>query len=135
MKQVRFSRNRQAILNCLRATDTHPTAEWVFARLRPTHPSLSLATVYRNLAQLKEAGLVNSMGIVQGKEHFDADVSPHTHVLCVRCERLTDVPDVSVPPDLLASVAGATGFDLSAHGVQFSGLCPDCQSKQKEEQT
>lgn len=135
MKQVRFSRNRQAILDCLRATDTHPTAEWVYAQLRPTHPSLSLATVYRNLAQLKEAGLVNSMGIVQGKEHFDADVSPHTHVLCVRCGKLIDVPDVPVPSDVLASVMGATGFSLSANGVQFSGLCPDCQSKQKEKQT
>ena len=135
MKQVRFSRNRQDILDCLRATDTHPTAEWIFVRLKPTHPSLSLATVYRNLAQLKEEGLVLSMGVVQGKERFDAAVRPHTHVLCVRCGRLIDVSDVSVPPDVLASVTGATGFDLSAHGVQFSGLCPDCQSKPKEEQT
>lgn len=127
----RFSQNRQDILDCLRSATTHPTAEWIYTRLKPTHPSLSLATVYRNLTQLKKEGLIMSMGSVQGEERFDGATAPHTHILCARCGKLADVPGVSVPAPVLESVRLATGFDVSDGGVQFSGLCADCQ-KRKE---
>ena len=52
MSTVRkHSHKRDAILECLRCTTSHPTAEWVYTQLKPTIPDLSLATVYRNLAR------------------------------------------------------------------------------------
>ncbi len=126
----RFSQNRQDILDCLAGTDTHPTAEWVYARLKPTHPSLSLATVYRNLTQLKNDGLISSMGVVQGQERFDGNCTSHAHAVCVQCGRMVDVLGFIIPPDMLDSVREATGYKLSGAGLQFTGLCEECQKKE-----
>ena len=78
----RFSKKRQAIYDCLRSTTSHPTADWIYHQLHPDFPDLSLGTVYRNLSQLKNAGLIQSVGVVAGQERFDANISPHTHLIC-----------------------------------------------------
>ena len=57
----KHSRKRDAILECLRCTTSHPTAEWVYTQLKPTIPDLSLATVYRNLAMFKDEGTIDSV--------------------------------------------------------------------------
>ena len=49
-KKQNFSKKRQAILEVIRGTDIHPTAEWVYQTLKSEYPDLSLGTVYRNIA-------------------------------------------------------------------------------------
>ena len=44
-RATRYSRKREAILNAIQSTDCHPSAEWVYQTLKPTHPDLSLGTV------------------------------------------------------------------------------------------
>ena len=66
----KHSRKRDAILECLRCTTSHPTAEWVYTQLKPTIPDLSLATVYRNLAMFKDEGTIDSVGVYNGLEPF-----------------------------------------------------------------
>ena len=75
-------RKRNAILECLRSTDTHPSADMVHDMLRPDHPDISLATVYRNLALFKKQGLIQSVATVSGIERFDANTNPHVHFIC-----------------------------------------------------
>ena len=55
---TRYSPKREAILQCLRSTTCHPSAEWVYSQLKPQIPDLSLATVYRNLARFRSEGAV-----------------------------------------------------------------------------
>lgn len=81
------SRKRDAILACVRATTCHPSAEWVYQRLKPTIPDLSLGTVYRNLSMFKDEGLVISVGTVGGLERFDGNTKPHTHFVCTAVQR------------------------------------------------
>ena len=126
---MRSSQKRQCILDCLKSTDTHPTAEWVWERVRTTFPHLSLATVYRNLKQLQAEGLIRSVGTVQGQERFDAALLPHSHIVCRRCGCVVDVG--IVPPAALAEQAGAaTGFSVSMTDLRFEGLCPACRKKE-----
>lgn len=120
----RFSKKREAILSCLRGTDSHPTAEWVFQRLKLEYPDLSLGTVYRNLCQLKEAGLVCSVGVHAGEEHFDGNVVPHSHVICDSCGKVVDLSDPVMLRELLNDAEKATGFSLTA--MRLTGLCPEC---------
>ena len=56
MEQTKHFKKRDAILTCLRGTTTHPSAEWIYMQLKDEIPKLSLGTVYRNLAYIKEAG-------------------------------------------------------------------------------
>lgn len=120
----RFSKNREAILDCLRGTTMHPSAEWVYAQLKPANPSLSLGTVYRNLCQLKDARVIRSIGIVAGQERFDGDVSAHAHVICTHCGRIVDLPINNSISGIVQYASDATGFQVTA--PSFMGTCPDC---------
>lgn len=126
----RFSKKRQAILECLCGTTSHPTADWIYSQLKPLYHDLSLATVYRNLSQLKEAGLVRSVGIIDGQEHYDANVSSHPHAVCRCCGAVVDIDGLCIPPELTAAAQAATGFAISEAALLFSGTCEKCGNKQ-----
>ena len=103
-------RKRDAILNCVRCTTTHPSAEWVFEHVRQEVPDISLATVYRNLSLFKDQGLITSLGTVKGVERFDGNTDPHVHFICTGCGCIVDLPQISVPEELNAAVHPATGI-------------------------
>lgn len=125
----RYSEKREAILRCLQGMKEHPSAEWVYQRLKPLYPRLSLATVYRNLNQLQQEGRIVSVGKVLGQERFDACISPHAHAVCVCCGRVADADGVDVPEGLCAQIAAATGFDTGSASLHVYGLCPACRKK------
>lgn len=120
----RFSKNREAILRCLRSTTCHPTADWICEELRKENPAMSVATVYRNLAQLKEAGVIRSMGIVSGYEHFDGNIEPHSHVICKNCGKIVDLMDDELMSEMVRKVSDKTGFALQ--DMSFVGVCAGC---------
>lgn len=127
----RYSKKRQAILDCLRSTDNHPTAEWIYEHLQIQYPGLSLATVYRNLSQLKTAGMISSRGIIGGHEHFDAKTEPHSHAICSQCGAIIDVEDMQVSQELICAVESVTGYRISEASLQFTGVCKNCMLKQQ----
>ena len=93
----KHSRKRDAILECLRCTTSHPTAEWVYNQLKPTIPDLSLATVYRNLAMFKAEGTIDSVGVYNGLERFDFRTDPHAHFICRVCGAVSDINWLELP--------------------------------------
>ena len=122
----RYSKKREAIYACLRGTALHPSADWIYHRLLPEFPDLSLATVYRNLKELKEAGKITSVGVVEGQERFDWDLRPHCHGICVRCGAVQDLSQVPLPGDLLYEAGARSGWSFSGAELRLGGLCPDC---------
>ncbi len=128
----RYSKKREAILDCLRSTDSHPTADWIYASLKPVYHDLSLSTVYRNLLHLAEAGLVKSVGSVNGQEHYDAVVAPHPHAVCCRCGAIVDIDGMAVPSELINKVQHTTGYRITEAALQFSGLCSECIKSQEQ---
>ncbi len=125
----KFSRKREAILNCMRGTTCHPTAEWVYQQLKPQFPDLSLGTVYRNIAAFKAEGVIDSVGVVNGLERYDANTQPHSHVVCRRCGAVIDAETVELPQDLLDRVQADTGCEIDGYQISFSGTCQNCVQK------
>lgn len=125
-RAIRYSKKREAILAAIRGTSCHPSAEWVYQRLRPLHPDLSLGTVYRNLAFFREHGLVQSVGVVQGQERFDGIVTPHSHFICNCCGSVLDLPDIRPESGLDRAVSRQYGFAVERHELTFYGLCANC---------
>lgn len=125
----RRSEKRQSILDFLRSTKEHPSAETVYTYLKPRYPDLSLGTVYRNLRQLVAEGIVRSVGVVDGEERFDATLSDHPHAVCRLCGRVTDLPKTLLPEGLAARAEEETGFALQTITLQFEGICPICREK------
>ncbi len=118
--QKRF-RKRDAILRCLRQTDTHPSADWVYAQLKPQIPDLSIGTVYRNLALFKQQGLATSVATVNGVERFDGNTEPHVHFICTGCDAVIDLHSVPLPGNPTPDGCRIDGCQLS-----YTGLCQNC---------
>ena len=127
-QRTKHFKKREAILNCLRSTTTHPTAEWVHAQLKAEYPDISLGTVYRNLALFKEQGLIISVGTVNGVERFDADTEPHVHFICRSCHKVADLPGMIIPESLIANADRYTGGQTEVCSLSFTGTCRECLS-------
>lgn len=124
-----MTRQRRIILDELRRTTAHPTADELFSSARRRLPSLSLATVYRTLASLHEAGLALKLDLDGERSRWDGTVEDHGHVICRSCGVVGDLP---APPvgDVLAAVTDATPFTDLTCRVELTGICPLCASKQ-----
>lgn len=130
MEQVRkHSRKRDAILACLRSTEEHPSAEWIYRHVKPEIPDLSLGTVYRNLAFFAESGEIRSLGAVAGQERFDGDIHPHSHFICKCCGTIIDWPEEETVPGA-ESAAEAIGVRITEVSLRFAGICGDCLKKE-----
>ena len=125
----KHSKKRDAILECIRGTKTHPSAEWVYQQLKPEIPDLSLGTVYRNIAMFKADGTIQSIGTVAGLERYDGNTDPHTHFICTACGKVIDLDHVELPPVTMEEAAGNAGGIIGSYQLQFFGNCADCMKK------
>ena len=128
-KARKHSKKRDAILACIRQTKCHPTADWIYQQLKPEIPDLSLGTVYRNIAMFREEGTIQSIGVVNGLEHFDGTTEPHTHFICTGCGRVLDLEGITLPQEAVEQAGHCSGGIISSFQLQFTGLCADCKTK------
>ncbi len=124
----RRSQQRERILELLRGTETHPTANWLYARLRKSFPDLSMGTVYRNLSVLTEQGLISRIGFGSTFDRFDANTGHHYHFICDTCGSISDI-DLPVDESLDRRARASTGLDIRRHDAQFRGTCAACARK------
>ena len=134
MNAVRKSKKRDAILDCIRQTKSHPTAEWVWQQLKPTYPDLSLGTVYRNMAIFQEEGVIQSIGVVDGLARYDANTVPHTHFICTRCGQVSDLEQIVLPDSVLTRMT-ETGYQIFSYQLQFTGVCCRCRQEAQAQPT
>ena len=123
---MKYSKQREHILKTLRENVIHPTADEIYALARKGMPSLSLATVYRNLNQLAESGEIRKLEIPGGPERFDHRLHDHYHVRCLKCGRVFDV-DMPYQISLSQALRDSRGFLIEEHDIVFKGLCPGCR--------
>ena len=124
-------RKRDAILACLRDTHSHPSADWVYEKVRETIPDISLATVYRNLSLFKQQGTIASLGTVNGVERFDYNTEPHVHFVCNQCDAVIDLPKMAVPQELSDQAARQAGGEVNLCQLTFNGICHNCCTSRK----
>jgi len=131
VKAKRNTIQRQLILNGVRELNIHATAEQVYDHVVAKHPSISKATVYRNLGQMAESGELMNIGNLGGATHYDHNCHQHYHFLCEKCHRVFDVntyfPDLC--NQLTNQLTNMDGFEIREHHLDFVGLCRDCKSR------
>lgn len=128
----RQSRQRHLVYRFVASTDSHPTADWVFERVRREMPRISLGTVYRNLQLLVAEGKVKSWS--RGRTtRYDADLSPHDHFVCWGCGLLLDLDRV---PQVFPAERGlkARGHRVTERVLEFIGLCRECRQTPKKKE-
>jgi len=133
---MRVTPQRLAIATLMSGSKAHPSPEMVYGDLKSKFPGLSLNTVYQTLHALENAGLLRRISMEDNVYRYDANVSPHAHLVCRKCGRVDDA-DESLDPvlrDLLEKQKGAgdasgessAGWELNAVDCCFFGLCPAC---------
>ncbi|NQU19103.1 transcriptional repressor [bacterium] len=127
----RNTKQRQKILDLLVNSKSHPTADWIYLKLKKKFKNLSLGTVYRNLRILKETGQIWELNFGTGFSRFDAVVHSHYHFICSSCQKIYDI---KIPPmrELDDRVIQLTGFRILSHRLVFFGLCDVCKLKKKK---
>lgn len=125
----RMTDQRRLILEVVRRADSHPTAEWVYRKVRRRLPRLSLGTVYRNLKLLVEQGLIQELDS-RGLGRYDGSTGRHDHFTCQACGRIIDVT-APVDPALDRRMASRMGFEISHHLIEFYGRCLACRGKER----
>ena len=124
----RKSQKRDRILTLLQSVTCHPTAEWIYMMLKDEIPELSLATVYRNLEQLTEMGIIQKIEGDDKTSHFDGNAAKHFHLGCTSCKKIFDIPHefIAIPVEGIIKEAP---FEVTDYTVSFRGICPDCKIK------
>ncbi|NPV53256.1 MAG: transcriptional repressor [Firmicutes bacterium] len=131
---LRVTPQRIAIYEALAGTKEHPSVEALYDRLRPHHPGLSLNTIYKTLQALVSAGLVRKLATHEDMHRYDANPKPHTHMVCLQCERIDDLDG-----DADEKIAGIkdlisedTDYAIVDQDLYFYGYCPSCRGKHRK---
>jgi Fur family transcriptional regulator, peroxide stress response regulator len=121
---------RMAVYKALLQSEEHPTPEMLYKRVTRKMPSVSLATIYKALDALESVGLVREVPVVSEKRRYDANDSPHHHLICSRCGSIRDY--YSHDFDQLVPRASVQGFVAQGVSVNITGVCPACRHKAAE---
>lgn len=114
------------VLEAVNKLRCHATADEIYDELAKEHPSISRATVYRNLHRLCESSEIRRIAIPGGADRFEHRCQEHYHIRCTRCGHVFDV-DMDYIADLDQSIKHTHGFVLTGHDIVFKGICPECQ--------
>jgi Fur family transcriptional regulator, ferric uptake regulator len=124
---LRTTRQRAIVLAELAGERDDVTAQELHERLRARGERLGLATVYRTLRLLAEAGVVDALSHHAGELCYRwCGEGHHHHLLCSECHRVVELVDCELDP-WLERLAGEHGFVTTGHRLEVSGLCADCR--------
>jgi Fur family transcriptional regulator, peroxide stress response regulator len=122
-----MSKQKKLIYDIVASTLTHPTADWVYEKARRKMPRISLGTVYRNLKLLTAEGTLLEITTTRGAARYDANVSRHSHLRCVECDRLEDVPESEMA---FQPKSRLRHYKILEYRVELIGICPACRYHQ-----
>ena len=119
---------RSFVLEAVNKLHCHATADEIYNEIARQHPTISRATVYRNLNLLSEMGEIRRLEIPGSADRFDHISSNHCHVKCEVCGRVFDV-DMDFVSGLESGIRDAHGFDFTGYDIIFHGVYPECKGQ------
>ena len=125
----RITPQRLAIVEILAKSEDHPSVENIHDQIKKDFPTMSLATVYKNIELIKSLGEVLELGFPDGGNRYDGNRPySHPHLICTKSRRIMD-PDLESLEGVTNELTSETGFQITSHRLDFFGICPDCQNK------
>jgi len=122
---------QQAILEAVLDLDDHPTADQIFDIVKKTVPNLSRTTVYRALENIARMGLISKACHPGSAIRYDRRIEVHHHLICLRCDGITDITDATLDSLNLPDTSGFD-FEVQDFRVQLRGICRRCREKERK---
>jgi len=129
-KRFKATSQRIAICRIALASREHPTAKRIFAEVKKTYPTVSLATVYKTLHVLKQLRLVQELAFSKGENRFDSNMEPHLNVACLQCGKVIDVNDHGARR-LILKAAEKTRYTITDQRFDIYGFCEKCKARMR----
>ncbi|MBN2426347.1 MAG: transcriptional repressor [Calditrichaceae bacterium] len=134
----RLTNPRQVVINILKNTDKHLSAEDIYVDSLKINSSIGLTTVYRTLDLFQQIGIVQKFDFGEGKARYELIKNPikkehHHHIICVKCKEIVDYTDfLNEELELINKTEKALSekyqFKILHHTVHFYGMCSKCQA-------
>ena len=126
---MRYSEQRETVFQILKETHSHPSADWVYEKVKSILPHVSLGTVYRNLSELEDLGVIKSFST---KEviRYDGNMADHSHFICRECNLMLDFKSKDISTSLNNRLP--KNFVAESMDIQISGLCENCKTHSKD---
>ncbi len=125
-RDFRLTPQRVELVRLIAASEGHPSAAQLYARIRTQFPTMSQATVYKTLALLKEMNQVLEIDL-RGDSHYDGNrPHPHPHLICMQCGKIVD-GDLDLDLSAVRRLEKTSGFRNVRPQIALYGLCPDCR--------
>ncbi len=133
---LRVTRARLRIFELLYQENRHYTPDEMLAVLKERGHAMSAATLYQNLRQLADRGILVKLVGPNGVLRYDANISSHDHIVCSVCNRMVDVatdgPKASLyPRELSAAVSDLSQWQVTGNQIEYRGICPVCRVAQE----
>jgi Fur family peroxide stress response transcriptional regulator len=119
---------RQILFEVVQEMEGHPSPEEIYARVRRRIPSVSLATVYKNLHLFIERGVVGEVSLHHGSLRIETNRAAHHHLVCRGCKSITDLDEKSFKLEMERDYV-SPAFQVERYSIEVVGLCPACKKK------
>ena len=123
---MRYSHQREKILEAVKSVKTHPTADIVYDMLRKEESNISLGTVYRNLGLLVANGDITPLYTGDDKVHYDGDNSSHRHFVCRKCKKIIDI---FIQPEIPDEIQNEMKLLVERENTVYYGQCRECAER------
>lgn len=123
---MKFSKQREIILNEVMNSHLHPTADSIYTSLKKDNPGLSLGTVYRNLSQLTENGYISKLSIPNQSDRYDKNIKPHAHLICERCNNIYDIESETISK-FINDLSNEENLSILNYDIVLQGICKNCK--------
>jgi len=91
--QLKATAQRVLIYQTIIGCKNHPSVEQIYSLINPSHPSISLATVYNTLETFAQQGLINKLSTKEGQMRYDPILDSHGHIYCTNTQEIVDYFD------------------------------------------
>lgn len=125
LSNLGLTKQREVVLQVIRTSENHLTANEVFDEAKRLLPTISFATVYNSLRFLKDAGHIAEIQFGNGASRFDRKTFRHDHAICSKCGKLVDM-ELDLPQELVELAANFSKFKPESLELTLRGLCPEC---------
>ncbi len=124
-KKLKITPQRLGIFEILEGNTAHLSAEDVFKEIRKSYPTISFTTVYKTLEIMEKMGEIMKITIDEERKHYDPNTNIHHHIICSRCNKISDIKDGSIKPKLPKEILDE--FTPSSYHISFYGTCKKCR--------
>lgn len=125
-KMEKYSKQREEIMQLVKQSYHHPTAEEIYQELKKQQSTASRGTVYRNLNYLVEKGEIIKISNMAGSDRYDYIRQPHSHAICTKCGIVYDFEYPFQEDELAKFLKHSYQFNLSFCGILVNGICQNC---------